>query len=161
MSLLVVVSRLARAFTASTAPREPRRRRLSTVRLEGEVTVTSGPSRCSEPRIGDEPERFRTGIFANLICCAALEIMRVMKIKLLRRDWILPHGGLRILVTLITEITAIIVIQSLPLPPLPRCQDRTYGIIAPTPCDHTTFFLFISKAGRGWSSRARWCLKVV
>ena len=71
-SLLVVVSRLARALTASTAPSEPRLKRLSIDRLEGEVTRSSGPSLRSEPRIGDESDLCRTGIFANLICWTAL-----------------------------------------------------------------------------------------
>lgn len=67
-SLLVVVSLLARCFTASTAPREPLRSRPSAERLDGEVTKRSGPSFRFELRIGDDPERVLTGILANLIC---------------------------------------------------------------------------------------------
>lgn len=65
MSLLVVVSLLARAFTASTAPRDPVRRLLSVKRLEGEEVSTSGPF---EVRIGEESARLREGILANRIC---------------------------------------------------------------------------------------------
>jgi len=71
MSLLVVVSRLALAFTASTAPREPLLSLPSVDRLEGEVMRTSGPSLRSEIRRGDEPALSLTGMRVNLICWAA------------------------------------------------------------------------------------------
>src|SRR5262245_10705355 len=78
ISLLVTVSLRARSLIVSTAPKEPRRRRLSGG-LDGEVTMTEGPSpasasplRRADPRMGDEPARVRSGILVNLIWFAGL-----------------------------------------------------------------------------------------
>ncbi len=74
ISLLVVVSLLARCLTVSTAPRDPLRKRPSLDLLyEGIRALT--PSFVPEPRMGDEPDRFLTGILENLICWAALTQM--------------------------------------------------------------------------------------
>ena len=67
------MSLLARCFTASTPVNDPLLSLPSVDLLDGDVMRTSTPSLEYELRIGDDPERFLTGIFANLICCAALE----------------------------------------------------------------------------------------
>ena len=69
----MVVSLLALCFKASTPVKDPLRSLPSFDRLDGDVMRTSTESFVKELRIGDDPDRFLTGIFANLICCAALE----------------------------------------------------------------------------------------
>jgi hypothetical protein len=65
-SLLVVVSLLL--FHGFHSTQEPRRRRLSFDDFGGDATRIAGPSLLSVVRIGKEPDRLLTGIFANLIC---------------------------------------------------------------------------------------------
>jgi hypothetical protein len=77
-----MVSRLGRSLTVSNVPSDPLRSSVSGGR-DGDVIITDGPSAASassflraEPRIGDDPERVRSGILANLIWLAGLHIQR-------------------------------------------------------------------------------------
>lgn len=107
--------------------------------------------------MGDDPDRFLTGIFANLICCAALRDCSQFQVAASKKTTSLPSTAFSVFIALVAQITTIIFVMLLTKSSSFDILAWTNCVSTPSSCHHTAFLFLLaeppgSNAGRSGRS---------